>query len=103
MTEAVIVERIDIVDGPNLQGLLEAFGADGVSANVFNSVLLDTNGVNVSAEVGRLQASMIAIRYLGNVRPAVKRDFVLTFSTTYGLFEGHYSVHSRKGSLGRLK
>lgn len=112
MTPSVIVERIDILDGPNLKSLLEGFRFAtrreelNFAINLkFNEVVfIDESGVEIQ-ELGRLYTPILAgIRYLGyEPKPDTRDDFVITVRSGMGTFEGHYNTHSRKGMLLRVK
>lgn len=113
MTGTVTVERIDILEGPNLEGLLRSFtvpsGLDReieVNARFDRIKLYTGDGDDAAAILGDDVVSytgvLLGIRYLG-LEPGLRHDFIITLKTSLGTFEGHYNVHSRKGSLGRRK
>jgi hypothetical protein len=112
MAATLPVERIDVLEGPNLDGLLEGFKfavvRDGMpyqTAVRFDEVVYFAEGGKEYAELGRtFFPYVVGIRYLGNEASSSTRDdFVVTVYMGGMTFEGHYNVHTRKGSLSVIK
>ena len=117
MTATVNVERIDIIEGPNLTGLLEPWltkeaieEADKVFAIPdihlrFNEVRYMRDEWTADEELGMtFLPLLVGIGLLGGDTTARKReDFVITVSSALGTFTGHYNTRTRKGSLARVK
>ncbi|MDB5177938.1 MAG: hypothetical protein JWO61_321 [Candidatus Saccharibacteria bacterium] len=108
MTTTLVVERIDIIEGPNLDELLRGLKlavareqglSRGLSITFQEAVFFGGDGVEL-IELGRLfQPQLVGIRYLGNeATPSTRDDFVITVRS-WQTFEGHYNTHTRKGSL----
>jgi hypothetical protein len=117
MATTLVVERIDIIEGPNLDELLRALKhavprPDGLPKGInveFKEVVFFGRAegdleVRQLAELGYLFApKLVGIRYLGNdANPATRDDFVITLKS-WTTFEGHYNAHSRKGSVIAIK
>lgn len=108
MASKLPVERIDIIEGPNLQSILDCVrdavprdGRQGYSLAVFNKAVLHYDD-DSSEEVQNLAVQAVGIRYLGNIADrSTQNKFVVTVSGRQQTFEGHYDTHSRKGSLSR--
>ena len=117
MTTTVTVERIDIIEGPNLTGLLEPWlmkeaieEAEKIFAPPdvhlrFNKVRYMRDEWNADEELGMtFLPLLVGIGLLGGDTTARKReDFVITVSSALGTFTGHYNTRTRKGSLARVK
>ena len=114
MDATLTVERIDILEGPNLKGLLFAFEhaairPDGFSGEVNlrfdNVVYLDDAHKEIDELSGRIfNPKLVGICYLGyNPSSETRDDFVITVSIINITFEGHYNAHTRKGSLRAVK
>jgi hypothetical protein len=112
MATTLQVGRIDIVEGPNLDELQRAqkFAVPRGEIRVHMSarfdyvVYFDEAGSQLT-ELGRtFLPQVIGIRYLGD-EPSreTQDDFVITVRFAGMTFEGHYNVHSRKGSLSVKK
>ena len=112
MATTLVVERIDIIEGPNLDELLRGLKfavareeglPRGLSITFKEAILFGEDGTEL-VELGRLfQPQLVGIRYLGNeAMPSTRDDFVITVKS-WTTFEGHYNTHSRKGSLSVLK
>lgn len=115
MTTTVKVERIDIVEGPNLEGLLKpwllksAYAEEGkaLPGGVHEIYLrfdevhfMDESGVAIEELGTTLMPALVAIGLLGGDATTRNREeFVITVSTAFGTFTGHYNTRSRKGSL----
>lgn len=117
MTTTVNVERIDIFEGPNLQGLLnpwlmkeaireagESYGFDEIYLR-FDNVRYMRDEWAAYEELGRTYFPLlVGIGLLGGDTESRKRDdFVITVSSAVGTFTGHYNTRTRKGSLVRVK
>ena len=115
MATTLIVERIDILEGPNLDALLQAFkqavsrSADEgrvyvMTARFREVVFFDEDGKEIN-DLGRtaFAPKVVGIRYVGNdASSSTSDDFVITVKS-WTTFEGHYNTHTRKGSLSALK
>lgn len=115
MTTTVIVERIDIIEGPNLEGLLkpwlmkEAIEEAGKSLVVsdihlrFDEVRYMRDEWTADEELGMtFLPLLVGIGLLAGDTTARKReDFVITVSSALGTFTGHYNTRTRKGSLAK--
>lgn len=117
MATTLPVERIDILEGPNLDELQRAFKHavsrdDGVPMGmslrfeevVFFGTVGDETEVREMPELGRgFAPKLVGIRYLGNdAKSSTRDDFVITV-VSWTTLEGHYNTHSRKGSLSVLR
>ncbi len=108
MATKLPVERIDIIEGPNLQFFLDCLrdavpreGRAGYSLTIFSKVVLHYED-DSSEEVKNLAVQAVGIRYLGNIaNRSTQFKFVITVSGRQQTFEGHYDTQSRKGSLSR--
>ena len=112
MATTLQIERIDILEGPNLDDLQRAqkFAVvrEGLSVPVsarFGEVVYFGEDGKELVEFGRTFApQVIGIRYLGNEPSRETRDeFIITVRFTGRTFEGHYNVRTRKGSLNLVK
>ncbi len=117
MTATVNVERIDIIEGPNLTGLLQPWltkeaieEADKVFAIPdihlrFNEVRYMRDEWTADEELGMtFLPLLVGIGLLGGDTTTRKREeFVITVSSALGTFTGHYNTHTRKGSLARVR
>jgi hypothetical protein len=112
MATTLPVERIDILDGPNFDGLLKGlkFAASRdesvppISVR-FEEVVYFAEGGSEVTELGRMCfPKIVGIRYLGNeASPSTRNDFIVAVYMGGMTFEGHYNVHTRKGSLSVIK
>ena len=117
MATTLTVERIDIIEGPNLDGLLRHFKYAAPRPDQFpmgmhlrfeEVVFFGTAGeeteVRQFTELGdSFIPKLVGLLYLGNdASSATRDDFVITVKS-WTTFEGHYNTHSRKGSLSALK
>jgi hypothetical protein len=105
------VERIDIIEGPNLDELLRGlkFAAPreeqpkGISVR-FDEVVFFTEDGEEIAELGKtFLPTLVGISYLGNESSSATRDDFVIKVKSWTTFVGHYNVHSRKGSLSVTK
>jgi len=112
MATTLDVERIDILEGPNLDGLLEGFKfaapRDELHQQIsvrFEEVAYFAKGGEEIVELGKtFFPRIVGVRYLGNEASSSTRDdFVVTVFMGGMTFEGHYNVHTRKGSLSVIK
>lgn len=112
------VDRVDILEGPPLDRLVETMattsrrlrlksGSDKRCSYVhFHKVMwLDDQGRDVSAllpGLSPLEAVVLSISVLGRdwSNPS---DFVIAVGTSFGIFQGHYNAHTRKGSLANVE
>ena len=112
MATELVVERIDIIEGPNLDELLRALKhavpredgvRHGISVRFDKVVFFGVKGEEID-ELGQMfMPKLVGIRYLGNmITTSTCDDFVVTVRS-WTTFEGHYNTHTRKGSLGALK
>jgi hypothetical protein len=112
MATTLPVKRIDILEGPNLDGLLEGLKFAVLRDEMAHQIAVRFDEVAYFAESGEEYAalgrtffpSVVGIRYLGNEASSSTRDdFVVTVYMGGMTFEGHYNVHTRKGSLSVIK
>jgi len=118
MTTTVSVERIDILEGPNLEGLLRSFplaaaledqGEESLPRSVetwFKEVrFYDEQGFDLRLQLAgalSFRGVLNGIRYLGLTRDN-KHDFVIFVDSSLGTFGGLYNTKTRKGSLNVMK
>lgn len=117
MTTTVTVERIDIIEGPNLEGLLQpwlmresveeagfSLGTSDVHLR-FDEVRYMRDEWIADEELGiTFYPLLVGIGLLGGEATTRKREnFVITVSSALGTFTGHYNTRTRKGSLARVK
>ena len=113
MTDTVTVERIDIIEGPNLEGLIRPWqiteaamppGNRQVSLR-FDEVryMSDRESWTPIEELGvTFMPELVAIGRLGGTAMTRTRaDYVITVHCALGTFEGHYNTKTRKGVLRR--
>lgn len=113
------VVRIDIMEGPNFEGLIQPwlmlnhFGEDQVlpkldEINVrFDEVvyLLEDGSKLDPAVMGALShMKLIGLEPLGGVLKSFRTgDVVITVEALGMTFRGHYNTHKRKGSVSRQR
>ena len=117
MTTTVNVERIDIIEGPNLEGLLQpwlmkeaiedankVFAIPDIHVR-FEEVRYMRNEWTADEELGvTFHPLLVGIGLLGgDVKSRKRDDFIITVSSALGTFTGHYNTRTRKGSLARVK
>ena len=112
MTDSVDIDRIDIVEGPNLEGLIKPWlMAEAEMQPQNRPVALRFDRVHFyvgdsrvpSEELGSAYMPyLIALGTLGGVwMTRTRADYVITVASAAGTFEGHYNTKTRKGSLRR--
>lgn len=108
-TEPNVVEqvaRIEILDGPNGDGLLRAYkfavARDGLPVGIsarFEGVFFDEDD-NELAELGRtFLPPVVGLHYLNYEATDENRDQHVIAVQLWATFEGHYDAFRRKGNL----
>lgn len=116
MTATEMIARIDILDAPNLEGLLLAldhstsFEDAGGQVNPemarFDEVIrFDSDDRQLDARPALLFAYVVGIHRVGNRvgTNQTQNYFVLTIVLDGVNYQGHLDVHARKGSLRRVR
>lgn len=118
MATKLIVERIDILDGPNLKGLLQAYELavpqpggfpQGMRARfdrvVFYGRTDEDSVAHPIDELGTVfDPQVVGIQHLGGVpTPETRHDHIIKVAFGGWTFVGHYNTLHRKGCLVVVK